>query len=282
MASQPRTPGQHRTIVANGLTLAVTEYPAPGRPPLLLLHGIGSRSVSWWPVVDGLAAHLHLYALDLRGHGASTKPASGYRLADYAADLGAALDALGLAQPRVLGHSLGALVVLAWAIDNPERAAAIVLEDPPLRAGSETLEAFDGWMALAAMPVAQVAAYYRSEHPDWTEQDCRRRAESITMTAPAVFAELRAETEVMLEAADDRVAALAAIRSPTLLVHGDREAGSRLAPEDLARLAAILPNARFARVPGAGHHIHRDAPDRFVAAVSSFLTSAEDRVPSAE
>ena len=282
MASQPRTPGHERTIAANGLTLAVTEYPAVGKPPLLLLHGIGSRSVSWWPVGDGLAAHAHLYAVDLRGHGASAKPASGYRLADYAADLAATLDVLGLARPFILGHSLGALVVLTWAVVNPERAAAIVLEDPPLRAQPETLGAFDGWLALNALPVEQAAAYYRSEHPDWTEEDCRRRAESITVTAPAVFAELRAEAEVQLEAEDEWIGALGAIRSPLLLVHGDREAGSRVMPEDAARFVTGVPGARLAHVSGVGHDIHREAPDAFVAAVVPFLTSVESRARISE
>ena len=61
MTGGPRTPGAERPIDANGVTLAVTEYPAAGRPPLVLLHGIGSRGVSWWPVIDDLAAHFHLY-----------------------------------------------------------------------------------------------------------------------------------------------------------------------------------------------------------------------------
>ena len=88
--------GRERTIASGDVEIAVTEFPNPGRPPVVLLHGIGSRGQSWWPVIDPLAARFHLYQLDLRGHGASGKPSAGYLMEHYAADLDAALDALDL------------------------------------------------------------------------------------------------------------------------------------------------------------------------------------------
>ena len=276
MTGQPRTPARERAVDANGITLAVTEYegPAGDGPPLVLIHGIGSRSVSWWPVIDALAARFRLYALDLRGHGASEKPDLGYLLPDYGADLAGVLDALGLDRPLILGHSLGGLVALNWAVDHPTGAAAIALEDTALRSQPEILQAFDGWLALNAMTVEEAAAYFQREHPEWPAEDCRRRAESITSTARGVFEELRADAAENIAAGRDRLGPLAAIRSPVLLVHGDPEAGSMVVPADAARLAATLPNARLARVPGAGHGIHRDNTDAFLAAVVPFLSGA--------
>ena len=281
MTSEPQTPGRTRAIATGGPTLAVTEYGGDG-PPLVLLHGIGSRGVSWWPVVDRLAARFRLVVPDLRGHGASAKPPTGYLLPDYASDLAALLEAFDLERPLLLGHSLGGLVALAWAAANPHRAAAIALEDTALRSQPETLAAFDGWLALSAMPLAEATAYFRREHPDWSEADCRRRAESITGTARGVFAELRADSAANLAAAHDRLAPLAAIRSPVLLIHGDPTAGSMVAPADAARLAATLPNARLVRIPGAGHGIHRDRPDDFLAAVVPFLEAARVSGQAAE
>src|SRR5688572_5920680 len=133
MASSPQTAGRERTIAAGDVEIAVTEFPNPGRPPVVLLHGIGSRGQSWWPVIDPLAARFHLYQLDLRGHGASGKPSSGYLVEHYAADLDAALDVLALEEPRIVGHSLGALAALVWASERPAQAAALVIEDPSLR-----------------------------------------------------------------------------------------------------------------------------------------------------
>src|ERR671915_204925 len=161
MVSSPQSAGRERTIAAGGVEIAVTEFPNPGRPPLLLLHGIGSRGQSWWPVVDPLAARFHLHQLDLRGHGASGKPSAGYLVENYAADLDAALDALDLEEPRIMGHSLGALVALLWASKRPAGAAALVVEDPSLRVPPDIVEAFDGWQQLAALTPAQAAAWYR-------------------------------------------------------------------------------------------------------------------------
>ena len=274
MTLPPTTPGRQRTVRANGLDLAVTEYATPERsahgPALVLLHGIGSRAVSWWPVVDALAARFRVYALDLRGHGASAKPETGYLFPDYAADLQGLLDALGEERPLILGHSLGGLIALQWAVNHLDRAAGIALEDTALRSHPDILKAFDGWIALNAMPVEQAAVHYHAEYPDWTDEDCWRRAESITSVAPAVFVELRADTEVNLEAGTDRLALLDVIRSPVLLVYGDLEAGGMVVPEDAARFAATVPHARVERVPGAGHSIHRDRTEAFLDRVMPF------------
>jgi len=275
MTLPPQTPSRQRMVRANGLDLAVTEYAPPDRPvgdrPLVLLHGIGSRAVSWWPVADALAARFRLYALDLRGHGASAKPTTGYLFPDYAADLADLLDVLGIDSPLLLGHSLGGLIALQWAVDHPDAAAGIALEDTALRTHPDILKAFDGWLALNAMPLAHAAASYRAEYPDWTDDDCRRAAESITAAAPAVFLELRTDSEANLESGADRLALLDVIRSPVLLIHGDLEAGSMVVPEDAARFAATVPKAQVERVPGAGHSIHRYQTAAFLERVVPFL-----------
>lgn len=273
MTFAPRTPGTRRRVAANGITLGVMEYEGDG-PPLVLLHGIGSRAESWWPVLDDLAAHFHLVALDFRGHGASDTPERGYLFSDYAADVAGMLDALALDRPRIVGHSLGGLVALEWAKTHPDQAIAIALEDVALRSEPSVLDAFDGWLALASMTREEAAASYRAEYPDWTDDECWRRAESITSTAPEVFVELRADSADNLAAGNKRLFDLGIIQSPLLLVHGDRERGSMLVPEDAATLTTMLPRARLVCIPGTGHNIHRDFPAAFLAAVIPFLAEA--------
>jgi pimeloyl-ACP methyl ester carboxylesterase len=274
MASSPQTTGRERIIASGGVNIALVEFPNPGRPPVVLLHGLGSRGQSWWPVIDALVERFHLYQVDLRGHGASGKPASGYRVEDYAADLDAVVDVLALEAdaPRVVGHSLGALVTLYWASQRPARAAALVVEDPSLRTPPDILEAFDGWQQLAALTPAEAAAWYRHQYPDWSDEDCLRRAETITSTAPGVFAELRAEArEALANGTTDRTHILAAVQSPALLLHGSSELGSMVAPEDAQRFIQIMPRGRAMAIPDAGHSLHRDATAAFLAAVMPFL-----------
>jgi pimeloyl-ACP methyl ester carboxylesterase len=275
MASIPLTAGRERTVPSGDVEIAVTEFPNPGRPPVVLLHGVGSRGQSWWPVIDPLAARFHLYQLDLRGHGASGKPSAGYQMAHYAADLDTALAVLDLAEPRIMGHSLGALVALFWASEHPSRAAALVVEDPSLRVPPDIVEAFDGWQQLAALTPAQAAAWYRQEYPDWSDADCLRRAETITSTAPGVFAELRAEAqEALARGTTDRMHILSGVQSPTLLLYGSLELGSMVAPADAERFVQIMPRGRALQIPGAGHSLHREASDAFLEAAIPFLDGA--------
>jgi pimeloyl-ACP methyl ester carboxylesterase len=268
----PRNTGHERIIDTRDAPLAIVEFPNPGRPPVVLLHGIGSRGESWWPVIDPLAEQFHLYQVDMRGHGGSGKPERGYLIEHYATDLTLLLDALGLEAPRIMGHSLGALVTLFWASQHPSRAAALVLEDPSLRTPPTILEAFDGWQQLAALTPAQAAAWYRQEYPAWSDDDCRRRAETITSTASGVFAELRAEAaDALANGTTDRTHIVAGVQSPTLLIYGNPELGGMVPPEDAERLLQIMPRARAVYIPHAGHHLHREATDAFLDAVIPFL-----------
>lgn len=272
MSSQPRTQTQERTVTVNGVEVAVTEYPRPDRPALVLLHGIGSRGESWWPVADALAEQFHLYQVDLRGHGASAKPESGYQMATLVADLDAVLEALGLQRPLVMGHSLGALITLLWASEHPGKAAAIVLEDPPLRVRPEILEAFDGWQQLAALTPEQAAAWYQQENPGWSLEDCLRRAETITSTSPGVFADLRAESaDALANGTTDRLPSLATIASPALLLRGNPEFGGMTDPGDASRFEETVSGSTVVYIAEAGHGLHRDAIDPFLAAVLPFL-----------
>lgn len=265
--------GRHRSIRSGDVPIAVTEFPNPGRPHVVLLHGIGSRGESWRPVIDPLAARFHLYQLDMRGHGASGKPPRGYLLEHYAADLDAVLAALEVETPRIIGHSLGALTALVWASQQPTRAAALVLEDPALRTPANVVDLFNGWQQLAALTPAQAAAWYRQEYPHWSDDDCRRRAETITATAPAVFAELRADAAIAT-GATDRTHILDGLQSPTLLLHGNPDLGGMTLPEDIAAFQRIVPHARAIAIPDAGHNLHRDATAAFLTAVLPFLDGA--------
>jgi pimeloyl-ACP methyl ester carboxylesterase len=269
---QPNTPAHVHRIDVGELVLNVTEYGTG--PTIFLLHGIGSREMTWWPVIDRLAPHLHLVIPDWRGHGASDKPSRGYGLEDYARDLDGLITAYGAARPKLVGHSLGGAVALAWARHQPARADRIVIEDSPLRNLPNNAKLFADWIALARSTVDEAAAHYALAYPRWTAAECRRRAESITLTAIPVFEESR-DRRVGNDNVD-RIAESAAILSPVLLVHGDIESGGMVVQADAERFADTLPNARAVRIPGGSHSLHRDAPEQFLDAVLPFLLDGGD------
>lgn len=277
MTSAPQAGGQALTIEAAGVPLAVTEFPHPGKPVVVLLHGIGSRGQSWWPVIDDLHEHFHLYQIDLRGHGDSGKPESGYTLDAFVADLVATLQALELDRPRIVGHSLGAIIALLWASEHPTAAAALVLEDPPLTIRPELLPALDGWQQLAALTPEAAAAWFLQEYPHWSLEDCERRAQTITSTAPGVFGELRCESETALHSgATDRTPTLSVVTSPVLLLRGNPELGGMVPLDDVLRLESDMPYARVVSIKEAGHDLHRDATAAFLEAVIPFLSPEKE------
>lgn len=242
-----------------------------------MIHGIGSTGASWEAVIPALSNVVTPIALDLRGHGDSDRPERGYLYNDYIGDLDGVLEALGIEHPLLMGHSLGGIVALWWAARHPDRAAGIVIADSPLRSGHAFAPAFDSWLRQNAMPVPELTEWYLAEHPDWTPERARRRAEVMTGTARNVFVELRADS--LAHEGVDRLAEIAHVTSPILLVRGDPESGSMVVPADAEAFATRLPNARVARIPGAGHALHRTHTDAFAALAIPFLRNAIRRQP---
>jgi len=119
------------------VTLRARDWGGDGQP-LVLLHGLASNARIWDGVAPRLVgAGLRVVALDLRGHGASDQPGSGYDFASVGRDLAAALDGLGLERPVLVGHSWGANVALQFAADRPGAVAGLVLVDGALSGVAE-------------------------------------------------------------------------------------------------------------------------------------------------
>jgi pimeloyl-ACP methyl ester carboxylesterase len=117
-----------RRVALRDLTLSVRDHPG-GAPPLLALHGLGSNA-RWWDLVAArLSPRNRVIAPDLRGHGLSDKPETGYGFTQVTGDLLELTSALGLHRFVVMGHSWGASVALALAAETPERTLAVICVD---------------------------------------------------------------------------------------------------------------------------------------------------------
>ena len=142
----------------------------------------------------------------------------------------------------------------------------------PLRTQPEILGAFDGWQQLSSLTPEEASAWYQQEYPHWSADDFLRRSQTITSTAPGVFRDLRAASAEALANGDtDRTRTLSAVQSPALLLRGNPELGGMVPAEDAERFVAVLPRARVVTIPDAGHGLHRDATEAFLAAVIPFL-----------
>lgn len=162
---------------AGGLGLHALVGDAAGRGvPFLLVHGLASNARMWLGVGDELQRLGHaVAAVDLRGHGRSDKPPSGYGYAEVAADLVAVLDELAWDRPVAVGQSWGGNVVLELAARHPRSVRGVGGVDGgmiDLRASFPTWEACAGALAppvLAGTPLTVIEQRLRATHPDWPE-----------------------------------------------------------------------------------------------------------------
>lgn len=267
MTSQPITTPCDITVPGD-VPIHATVHPGAG-PALVLLHGISGSGEAWLPVTGALGKHFTPVTFDMRGHGESGKPDSGYLYDDYIDDLDRLLAFLGLDRPLIMGHSLGGLVTLWWAARHPAQAAALVIEDSPLRSGEEFRPAFDNWIRLNSLPKDELREHYASSHPSWKPEVLDRRTHQMHVTAPAVFTELKADS--MANHGVDRIAEIEHIESPTLLVHGDLETGGMVHSDDAKTFAERLRNASVVRLRGANHHLHMDRMRDFLDVAIPFL-----------
>lgn len=97
---------------------------------LVLVHGQTQDYRAWTPQIERFSRRFKVVAYDLRGHGLSSSPRSGYGIEDHVKDLVALLDALGLKEVTLMGHSLGGGVSIGLALEMPPRVKALILVSP--------------------------------------------------------------------------------------------------------------------------------------------------------
>ena len=117
----------------NGITI---HYQTSGQgPDVVLIHGATGNMAFWYmSSLSALIKEFRVTVYDLRGHGYSQVPPSGYTSADMSADLSALLDHLHIKQVHLVGHSFGGVIALHTAVLNPTRVTSLVLADPEIPA----------------------------------------------------------------------------------------------------------------------------------------------------
>ena len=120
-------------VLANGVILNYNQ--AGDGPNIVLVHGLGANSAFWYfNTMPALRKEFRVTAYDLRGHGYSEMPRSGYTSADMAHDLGDLLNHLDIDHAHLVGHSFGGAIALHCAALMPERVRSVVVADGRIRA----------------------------------------------------------------------------------------------------------------------------------------------------
>jgi pimeloyl-ACP methyl ester carboxylesterase len=250
------------TVIADGVEIA---YEVTGSgPPLVLVHGITQCRQMWDPLVADLATDHTVVAVDMRGHGESSL-APTYDPQAMADDVAAVLAAEGLEDPLLIGHSMGGIVVTAYAAAHPCRGVlnvdqSIALADfqALVRSVEDTLRGpgFDELMSsfidslegpLSEAEAARIGAL-------------RRPIQEVVLGVWAPVMELSADE------LDALVTTLTAdVRVPYLAVHG-----ADPGPGYGEWLRRLIPTATVEVWDGDGHYPHLVEPTRFVERLRAF------------
>jgi N-formylmaleamate deformylase len=261
--------GRSGYAVVAPLRLHYLEYGEAG-PTIVVVPGITSPAITWEFVSEELARARRVVTLDVRGRGLSDRASSGlYRLSDYAADLAGLVDALGLDRPALLGHSMGARIVAAFAAAYPGRAGASIVVDPPLSGPGRDPYPFPLSVYTESLREAVAGASaedMRRYFPTWTDEQLRLRAEWLaTCDETAVVQSYRSFHD------EDFFDAWPKVPAPVLFLFGLE---SPVVPESaLAEVRTANPRAEVVGIPKAGHMIPWDNLPAFLEAVRRFLDS---------
>jgi pimeloyl-ACP methyl ester carboxylesterase len=221
-------------VAVDSVTLLVRVWPAAElvQPPVVLLPATGETAEDWDFVASALSARRTVYAVNLRGHGASDWPGD-YSIQMLADDVTGLLPQMGTEPVDLVGHSLGGLVVCKVASAIPQRVRRVVLEDvglphpraaaPPTRPDGDLL--FDWRMVEQVRP--------EIDHPDprWAR-------------------------------------VIAGILAPTLVIGGGPS--SPVPQQHIAELVSIVPDGRVVTLD-AGHLVHATKPEQFTHELLAFL-----------
>lgn len=257
------------------MILHAIEAGAGAGSPAVLLHGLFGSARNFGMVQRRLAAMHRVLALDLRNHGASPHdPAMDYPA--MAADVLATLAARDALPAVLIGHSMGGKVAMRAALERPDAVTALLVADiapVPYPPHFQAIAA-----AMAALPLgpdltrAAADAALADAVPDSALRAFLLQ-NFVPSTAPGVPARWRiglAEIIAALPVVGEWEAPVGARYSgPVLVLSGEQSDYVR--PEDRPVFRALFPAARFVSLRRAGHWLHADNPEGFLAVVEAFL-----------
>jgi non-heme chloroperoxidase len=261
----------------NQVRLPYAEQGDPSGLPVLLLHGFADSWRSFELVLPHLPESIHAFALSLRGHGDASRPATGYGVRDFAADVAEFQDAMHLRTAVVVGHSMGSGVALRFAIDHPERTMGLVLvgASPTMGATEAAREFWDSTVSQLTDPVDPALVRGMTESvlaqpvpPAFLDTVVREGLKVPALVWKAAF-ESRWRRE------GDYSAALSEITAPTLIVWGDQDARYPRGEQDA--LAAAIAGSRLLVYHGAGHFLHWEEPQHFGSDLLTFVQGLSKR-----
>lgn len=260
-------------------------YQITGNPQghkLVFLHGLMGSGANWRSIAKAFESDFHILTFDQRGHGRSFHPQSGYHPRDFAQDLRNILDELGWAEIALVGHSMGGRNALEFALHFSQRVKALVIEDIGPEASSAAMGRIEKMVDLVPVPFhsrEEVREFFKEKYAgliSWTPkaETVAKFFETNIEQKPDGTFNWRFDKNGIFQSMregrnEDRWDALRNLKMPVLIVRGERS--TDLPPDIFARMRQVLPAAKAAEIKGAGHWVHFDQPEEFIAVLKEFF-----------
>lgn len=270
------------------------------RPDLVLVHGLAADLGFWYlRLAPAFATRRRVIMFDLRGHGRSSAPPSGYAPDILAGDIRSLLDHLDIGEAHVLGHSYGADIALHFAYQYPERVRSLTLADVRLRSVQPRLDlqSWRAWPRYRSL-LAHAGIELGEDKGDFGFEIFERMAR-LRLERPVRFARLEKYISLpfsgrrgpaaarqwlrLLETTNARkefhdgerlpLEKLSPLKTATLLIYGEH---SQALPSGLA-LKRTLRHASLEIVPGAGHLFPISHPDKLLKPVQAFADTCDSQ-----
>jgi non-heme chloroperoxidase len=256
-------------LLSTGVSLHYAEQGDQAGEAIVFLHGYSDSWFSFSRILPLLSPEYHAFALTERGHGESDKPECCYTVEDFAADVDAFMDAVGIGKATLVGHSGGSFMAQRVALSYPHRVGRFVLIG-----SATTLLNNEGVGDLGKEMLAL-------EDPVPPEFVREFQESTIYYPVPEEFLETVVSESLKLPArvwrdyiegvvlTVDHAARLDGIDVPTLILWGEQDA---LFPrEEQERLAAAIPGATLKMYPETGHAVHWERPEWVVRDLEAFI-----------
>ena len=248
----------------------ITHGTPTDRPPLVIAHGLYGSGRNWGVIAKRLSDERQVIAVDMRNHGSSPRNA----VHDYpslASDLAEVIGEFG-GKADVIGHSMGGKSAMTLALTHAQAVNKLIVADIAPVAYTHTqiqfIEAMravdmnkverrsDAEAQLAELGVEKALQSFFTQSLDLTEKRWRLNLDGLADQMPNImgFPDLNTSWA-----------------GPTLFLSG--AASDYVLPEHRERIKALFPQARFAKIPGAGHWLHAEKPREFEAAARLFLNA---------
>ncbi|PKM11015.1 MAG: alpha/beta hydrolase [Gammaproteobacteria bacterium HGW-Gammaproteobacteria-3] len=250
-------------------TLVFEEFGQADKPPLVILHGFLASARNWRRIAGQLASEFHVYAPDLRNHGASPHDP----VLDYpamACDLLAFLDARKIASTALLGHSMGGKVSMWFALHYPERVARLVVADIAPITYTQGFDTIIG--ALKNLPLTQISS--RQHADDLLAQTLPEQSFRQFLLQNMILTDGRYRWRIDLDIIGRAAHAITGFPdTETLLPFSDNAlfiAGANSDYLDERAIRPLFPKASVITIADAGHWLHVEQPAEFIQSVAAF------------